>query len=58
VEATGYHEALAAGVAAAEEAARAAGRDPVPAFSAHHANPTGSWAARANARVDANGIVF
>jgi hypothetical protein len=51
VEAAGYEDALAAAVQAA--ATTSAGR-----FTATRAFPTGSRAARVNARLDANGILF
>jgi hypothetical protein len=58
VEASGYTDALAAAAKTAADAARAAGREPIRAFSATRAFPTGSEEARTNAHVDANGILY
>ncbi|HET7170931.1 MAG TPA: hypothetical protein VFI18_04785 [Gaiellales bacterium] len=54
VEAAGYEDALAAAVQAAGDSAR----PPAAAFAATRAFPSGSAAAEANARLDADGTLF
>jgi hypothetical protein len=51
-------EAIQLAVRAAGDAAAAAGWLPAPTFSADHAFATDSHAARRNAHIDANGLVF
>jgi hypothetical protein len=51
-------EAIQLAVRAAGDAAAAAGWIPAPTFSADHAFATDSHAARRNAHIDANGLVF
>jgi hypothetical protein len=58
VVAGGYHGAIGATLTAAKEAAAAARWEPAPEFTVGGAFATASQAARRNAHIDANGLVF